>query len=237
MADPRLTPARGDVAADFLKDQVDADRYDPGMAYQVSSSVLPLRRTPAPDGPQETQVLFGEIFTVYDEKDGWGWGQADFDNYVGYVDMAGLSAPVDAVTHRVTALRSYRFSAPNLKSAPLGLISMNAKLAIAEEEGDYVRETRGGWLWRGHVAPMAERAADPVGVATKFLGAPYFWGGRESLGLDCSSLLQNAFEAAGQIIPRDTDLQEAYFSKEREILWEGPSEKKGGGWRDLTLAR
>ncbi|HEX3953383.1 MAG TPA: NlpC/P60 family protein, partial [Stellaceae bacterium] len=33
------------------------------------------------------------------------------------------------------------------------------------------------------------------------------WGGRSFLGLDCSALVQNAFEDLGVSAPRDTDLQ------------------------------
>ncbi len=236
MAEARLTPARPDVAAEHLRGQVEAGRYDPGMAYQITASVLPIRRTPAPDGPQETQSLFGESFTVYDEKDGWGWGQAAFDDYVGYVDMAGLSAPVLEPTHRVTALRSYRYPEPNLKSAPFGLLSMNAKLSVVGEEGDYLKEARGGYVWKGHTAPLAEIVQDPVAVAEQFVGGPYFWGGRESLGLDCSALIQNAYERAGVVVPRDADLQEKFFSDAangKPVYQEGASTP----WQDLTYVR
>jgi cell wall-associated NlpC family hydrolase len=45
-------------------------------------------------------------------------------------------------------------------------------------------------------------------VAERFLGAPYLWGSRESLGLDCSGLVQQALMACGRACPRDTDQQE-----------------------------
>lgn len=237
--DPRLTPARGDVAAAFLKDQVTADRYDPGMAYQITASVLPLRRTPSEDGAQETQGLFGEVFTVYDERDGWGWGQLAADGYVGYMDMAGLAAPVVPATHRVTHARTYRFSAPDLKSAPLGLLSMNAKLAVTQADGDYLQEARGGYVWAGHTAPLDALASpkDPATVALAFLHAPYFWGGKESLGLDCSGLVQNAFERVGMAIPRDADQQEAFFADPERgaVLYRAGGPHKV--WQDVALAR
>jgi cell wall-associated NlpC family hydrolase len=52
-------------------------------------------------------------------------------------------------------------------------------------------------------------AGDPAAVALSFLGAPYQWGGRESLGLDCSGLVQQALYACGQACPRDSDMQAA----------------------------
>src|SRR5262249_5226114 len=44
--------------------------------------------------------------------------------------------------------------------------------------------------------------------AERFLGVPYLWGGKTTLGLDCSGLVQIALTAAGRICPRDSDMQE-----------------------------
>ena len=235
----RLTPARPDLAASYLEGRVEAERFVPGEAGQVTASVLPLRREPRADAMQETQALFGEVFTVYEERDGWAWGQCAFDAYVGYVEARHLAEPTGVPTHRVRALRSFRFPAPDLKAAPLGLLSMNSKLTVTEasEDGKYVREARGGWLFADHLIGMGDRAADPVAVMEAFLGAPYFWGGRESLGLDCSGLIQNGYEAAGLPVPRDADMQEAYLSApgRGEAIWtRGNGE---GEWRDVPLAR
>ena len=54
--------------------------------------------------------------------------------------------------------------------------------------------------------------ADFVSVAERYLGAPYLWGGRSSLGLDCSGLVQAALQAVGRACPRDTDQQLAAFA-------------------------
>ena len=235
----RLTPARPDLAARYLEGRVEADRFVAGTDHQVTASVLPIRREPRADAMQETQSLFGEVFTVYDEADGWAWGQAAFDGYVGYVETDGLSAPIDVPTHRVRALRSYRFPEPDLKAAPLGLLSMNAKLTIeaASEDGKWRREARGGWVFADHLIGMGDRISDPVAVMEAFLGAPYFWGGRESFGLDCSGLIQNGYEAAGLPIPRDADMQEVYLSApgRGEAIW--TRGKDDGDWSSVPLSR
>lgn len=207
--DPRLTPARPDLAAKHLEGQVQAARFVEGTPYQVSAGVAPIRRAPQADAMQETQALFGETFVVYDEQEGWGWGQATLDGYVGYVDMAALSAPPLDATHRVSALRTYVFSKPDLKSAPLFLLSLNAKVTFEAKADRYIKIARAGWVFEAHLAPLGTREQDWVAVAERFLGAPYFWGGKESLGLDCSGLIQSSLEAAGVAAPRDADQQEA----------------------------
>lgn len=208
--DPRITPARGDIAAAHLEGVTPAERYVTGAAYQVTAGVAAIRRAAVGDGEMISQALHGETLTLYDEVDGWGWGQLSMDGYVGYVEMDALSAPVLPVTHRVTALRTYVFSKPDLKSAPRFMISRNA-LLVAEGQADngFVPAARAGWVWAGHLSAPDAAAPDWVAVAESYAGAPYLWGGRESLGLDCSGLIQAALHAVGRDCPRDADMQEA----------------------------
>ena len=43
-----------------------------------------------------------------------------------------------------------------------------------------------------------------VVTALEFLGTPYYWGGRSSVGLDCSTLVQLSLACAGQPVRRDS---------------------------------
>jgi cell wall-associated NlpC family hydrolase len=171
---------------------------------QVPSAAL--RRAPSPDAEQLDQLLFGEVFEVLDAADGWAFGQAVRDGYVGYVQAGALGGPPVAPTHRVRALRTYAFSTPSIKAVPNGLYSMNALVATEEQEGRFVK-TAAGWFVTEHLAPTDHAEADFVAVAERFIGTPYQWGGRESLGLDCSGLVQQALYACGRTCPRDSDQQ------------------------------
>ncbi|MGH6643818.1 MAG: C40 family peptidase, partial [Bradyrhizobium sp.] len=69
--------------------------------------------------------------------------------------------------------------------------------------------TRDGWyLPRQHVGNLDHNAGDFVGVAERFAGTPYLWGGKSSLGIDCSGLVQISLNAAGIGCPRDSDMQQ-----------------------------
>jgi len=208
LLDPRLTLARDGIAARSLEGVVPAERYVETHLRQARVPATALRRAPSAEAEQLDQLLFGEQFEVLDEADGWAFGQARRDGYVGYVAAAALGDPGAAPTHTVRALRTYGFSAPSIKAVPLGLYSLNTPVAEEGREGRFVK-TAGGWIVEEHLAPVGETAPDYVAVAERFVGTPYQWGGRESLGLDCSGLVQQAFYASGLACPRDSDQQAA----------------------------
>ena len=185
-----------------------ADRYIDTVMHQTVLPSAALRRAPSPAAEQLDQLLFGEQFEVLDEAGGWAFGRATRDGYVGYVEIGALGVPSAAPTHSVRALRTYAFSAPSIKAPPVGLYSMNALIAAGEREGRFVK-TAGGWFVQEHLAPIEQTEPDYVAVAERFVGTPYQWGGRESLGLDCSGLVQQALYASGRACPRDSDQQAA----------------------------
>ena len=115
--------------ASQLRGLVEAPRYAEGRAMQVVEASAPLRRSPAPDAPLETEALYGEAVTVYDESEGWAWAQLDRDLYVGYLPLAALGAP-SAPTHRVPALRTHAYPGPSIKLPPRLALSLGARLTI-----------------------------------------------------------------------------------------------------------
>lgn len=206
--DPRLTPVRPDLAATHLRGQVEAPRYVGGRAAQIVTPSAPLRRRPDPSASLETEALFGETVTVYDESEGWAWTQLNRDKYVGYLPAASLGAPTTS-THRVAALRTHAYPGPAIKLTSRMALSLGAELTIVGHDGDFAVSEGGFYLWSRHLAELSAREPDAVAVAELFLETPYLWGGRTSEGVDCSGLVQTALTAAGVAAPRDSDMQEA----------------------------
>ncbi|MCC5976695.1 MAG: C40 family peptidase [Salinarimonas sp.] len=211
--DPRLTPARADLAAAHLRGRIDAPRYAEGALMRVVATYAALRREPRSDSPLDTQLLAGEAFIVYaTDENGFAWGQSVADGYVGYVARDDLDPQAREPTHRVTALRSPLYPGPSLKLPTERFLSLNARVQVIAVEGAYARidcgAHGGGYVHTAHIAPLDTLEPDPVLVAERFLHVPYLWGGRTSLGLDCSALVQLALAAAGLYAPRDSDMQE-----------------------------
>lgn len=208
MTDPRLTPARGDVAAAKLKGEVEAARFVEASPRQVKYGVSALRETPSFTGRLETQLLHGEIFDVYDEGERWAWGQCALDGYVGYVLREDLDANLIAPTHRVSAIRAVVFPFADKKSQPHTSLSANAKVRVEAIDKGFARLARGGHVFADQLDALAARAVDWVASAERLVGVPYLWGGRDTLAVDCSGLVQGALETGGILALRDADMQE-----------------------------
>ena len=207
--DPRLHAYRPDLAAVSLRGKVEAARYVEGELRQVALASAPLRRQPAFTEALENELLFGERVRVFDEADGWAWLQLERDGYVGYARSDALRRELHPTTHRSSALGTFVFPVPDIKSAPVSHLSMNAELSVDAQHERFLRLASGGWVVARHTSEATRYALDFVAVAERFIGTPYLWGGRTRLGLDCSGLLQVALEAAGREAPRDSDMQQA----------------------------
>lgn len=207
--DRRRTPAREDLAAAHLEGAIAAPRYVEGARMRVVDEAIPLRAQPAPDCSLDTQLLFGEEVVVYDCEKGWAWGQAVVDGYVGYMPADSLAAATGAPTHKVIAPRTFLYPAANMKTPTLGALPMGAQVEARATRGDFVQLANSLFVFAAHLSELKARQPDFVAVAEMFAGAPYLWGGKTFLGLDCSGLVQISLQAAGVAAPRDTDMQQA----------------------------
>ncbi|HEY9452951.1 MAG TPA: NlpC/P60 family protein [Bradyrhizobium sp.] len=215
MDDPRLTPARPEVAAKYLEGKVKAARFVTGEEFCVTDAIAPLRERPAADAMLSTQALKGERVTIYDRNDeGFAWGQLNGDGYVGWIPDAALAKPVAAPTHKVAALRTFAFPGPSIKLPPVETLSTGARITVVREDGAFAVTSEGRYLPRSHVVDIDMMEKDFVAVAERFVGTPYLWGGKSSLGVDCSGLVQVSLTAAGTGCPRDSDMQQDGLGRE-----------------------
>jgi len=218
MDDPRLTPARPDLAAKYLEGKIKAGRFVAGETFEITAAIAPVHEAPSSDTRLSTQALKGERATIYDRNgEGWAWGQLDSDGYVGWLPDSSLAKPQAAPTHKVTAIRTFAFSGPSIKLPHLHTLVMESLLTVIREDGTFAVTGEGWYLPRQHLGNRDRVEKDFVNVAERFVGTPYLWGGKSSLGIDCSGLLQVALNAAGVDCPRDSDMQQGGLGKDLDL--------------------
>ena len=212
--DPRINPFRPEVAASHLRGQVEARRFVDGTRHQVIEPVVAVRRAPMHDARLDTEALLGESVMVYETTDeGWAWGQLETDGYVGWLSANALARGGIAPTHKVSVPRALAFARPDIKLAPAAALPMGARIAVTRQDERFAVTITGWYVPEVYLTPIRARQPDFVAVAERFLNTPYLWGGKTSLGLDCSGLVQISLQAAGVVCPRDSDMQELMLGK------------------------
>ncbi|MDO8877918.1 MAG: NlpC/P60 family protein [Pseudolabrys sp.] len=216
--DPRTNPFRRDIAARRLQGQVEAAQFVDGTLLEVIEPIADVRREPAHEAPLDTQALKGERVTVYEISDeGWAWGQLEADGYVGYLSANALGPVGPLPTHKVSVPRTFGFPGPDIKLPPMIALPMGATIDIVRETERFALDAFSWHYPLTHVAALAKRQPDFVAVAEMLLNAPYLWGGKTSLGIDCSGLVQVSLHAAGRACPRDTYMQERALGQPKTL--------------------
>ena len=162
----------------------------------------------APNGTRISQLLFGEAFTEEKTDGTYSFGHMDC-GYTGWLPSAALAEPRPP-SHYISAMGTFVYARPDMKSELRQRLPFRAQVKVLGQEGDFARLPE-GYVFAAHLS--AQPAADFVTVAERFLGVPYLWGGRSSLGIDCSGLAQMALHTAGQTAPRDSGPQAESLGK------------------------
>jgi cell wall-associated NlpC family hydrolase len=187
-----------------------ADEPQRALVREVVDPQAPLRRSPSPDAALDTEALKGERVVVEETTpEGWCRCRLEADGYAGWLPANALAPPGPEPTHKIAVPRTLVFPGPDIKVPPIEGLSLGCRLAITRIAAPFAVTHSGGYLPARHLAPIEAVAPDPVAIAEQFLHVPYLWGGKTSLGLDCSALVQIALTACGVPCPRDSHMQEA----------------------------
>ena len=193
-------------------------------SHQICASITDICNVK--NGHRDRQLLLGNGFDVIESSKNWAFGYSLKDGYKGYVKEIDLE-PFESKTHWIKSLGTHAYIEPNIKSTDQIFLPFGSQINVISKAKKFVK-TKHGFIPEQHTLPIGSYLSDAVQVATKFLGAPYLWGGNSINGIDCSGLIQAACLACGMKCPGDSDLQELFFPevkgpwcKGQLIFWKG----------------
>ena len=210
--DPRITPIRRDLASIAYKAIVKRKKYVMAKLATVKSAFTPLYSNKG--SKLSTQLLYGEECDVFETKNGWSWIQSRRDNYVGYTPTINLTKKIYKPNSKVISLRTVIYTKPDIKSVTKGYLSFNSLVEVIKIKGKYSLIKNLGWCPSLDLVKIKSSKFNHIDLSKQYLDTPYLWGGRDSMGIDCSGLVQNLHQINNRPFPRDTDMQEIFVTNE-----------------------
>lgn len=193
----------------------------------IALSVANIRTGPDHPAEMATQALMGMPVRVLEKDHSWYRVQTP-DQYIGWVDYAGIACKTEAEMNRwKQSMRfvfyrtsGYALATPS-ENAPrisdLVLCDIFEKVADAKK---YMQvrfpDGRTGFVKKADCLPFEEwikrepTTESVIAAAKELLGVPYLWGGTSVKGVDCSGMVKTAHYSQGIILARDASQQARY---------------------------
>jgi gamma-D-glutamyl-L-lysine dipeptidyl-peptidase len=174
-------------------------------------TLIAVRSNPSERAELATQLLFGETFTIEEVTGNWVRITNTADNYEGWVDRKLITHFTEDELNQWNSTHHHTVDIPFTTiiardNKTLKPIVAGSHLPINETNDTF---SIGGISYTYIKLPNHDKNEEEkiVFVAKKFLNAPYLWGGKSILGIDCSGFAQLIYSIIGINLPRDASKQ------------------------------
>jgi len=178
----------------------------------ITHPLVPLRAYNSERSEMVSQLLFGEYVKILVKQEKWLYVENITDGYTGWADIRMINPVTDSTFLKSRHQKADRLLHPNN-------IIYNTKINQSKllPGGSIIYDLSGDeFSADGEIWSLIEPDSLAVGrfdvhrileTAIQYLNAPYLWGGKSVLGIDCSGLVQVVYGIGGYLLPRDASQQ------------------------------
>ena len=169
-------------------------------------STIPMRQSANHRSEMVSQLLFGESYEILATKDAWIHTRSTLDGYEGWIDASQHTPMAEKDFKTITAENigiaiDLFYSATSTDKS----VTLVTGSSLPFFDGINFKVGKEKFIYNGQAVMSDQiRTVNMLEkVALRYLGAPYLWGGRSPLGIDCSGLTQVLYKCIGTWLPRD----------------------------------
>ena len=175
-------------------------------------SQVPVRIEPSDRSEMVTQILFGETFSVLEERGNWLSIRLHIDNYEGFIDRKQALVvsnefieKLSNSTNHVVVEKTAECYCKN--DSTFILLGKGCHMPLLANNTFHLGDKAYTTINKGKAIPRKFNASKVAAMAMDYLNTPYLWGGRSIMGIDCSGLVQVVNHSCGINLPRDAAKQ------------------------------
>ena len=166
----------------------------------ANTTVVPVRENPSEGSEQLTQLLFGEVCEVLDRLPRWTKIRSTLDGQEGWVDfkMVSLASNLFASSpHRLEAVVATPMAAATPMDGGADLLLTLGTRLPNYSHGTFEVLGQQYLIDPTCVNNTTQLLNNVCAIAQTLLNAPYLWGGKNLMGMDCSGFTQVVYAAMG----------------------------------------